>query len=175
MTEADLSGTCTGGLSRQNLSAPAQFSLDRLTTATRRLSQQIDNLSNSVSVINHSKSLPASPKMSTSAPTKQRTCHNCHAPSDIHALIPTGLNKCPLPHWDGCPGGYVDGKAANGSEWRGCPPDYEPVATENHHSLSVSSDSNKEEFEDTLSQAGERDVFDETSENNKVDEEQVTC
>ena len=57
---------------------------------------------------------------------KQWTCHACHAPSSMHSQVPSGLNKCPLDHYEGCPGGYVDGKAANGSEWRGCPDDFVP-------------------------------------------------
>ena len=44
----------------------------------------------------------------------------------MHTQIPSGLNRCPLDHYEGCPGGYVDGKAANGSEWRGCPPNFVP-------------------------------------------------
>ena len=54
-----------------------------------------------------------------------RTCHGCHAPlDDDHKDYPSGWQKCPLDHWTGCEGGIVQGKAANGSEWRACPPDY---------------------------------------------------
>ena len=54
-----------------------------------------------------------------------RTCHGCHAPiDDDHKDYPSGWQKCPLDHWSGCLGGIVEGKASNGSEWRGCPPEY---------------------------------------------------
>ena len=55
-----------------------------------------------------------------------RTCHGCHAPLDEdHQAFPSGWIKCQLEHWEGCKGGILDGKAANGSEWRGCPEGYE--------------------------------------------------
>ena len=56
-----------------------------------------------------------------------RTCHGCHAPlGEDHQAYPSGL-KCQLVHWEGCKGGVLDGKAANGSEWRACPDGYEFV------------------------------------------------
>ena len=57
-----------------------------------------------------------------------RTCHGCHAPLDEdHQAYPSGWQKCQLEHWEGCHGGIVDGKSANGSEWRGCPEGYKFV------------------------------------------------
>ena len=57
-----------------------------------------------------------------------RTCHGCHAPLDEdHQDHPAGREKCRLEHWDGCRGGIVDGKATNGSDWRGCPDGYKYV------------------------------------------------
>ena len=57
-----------------------------------------------------------------------RTCHGCHAPLDeVHQAYPSGWQKCQLEHWEGCHGGIVDGKSANGSEWRGCPEGYKFV------------------------------------------------
>ena len=54
-----------------------------------------------------------------------RTCHGCHAPlDDDHKDYPSGWQKCPLDHWSGCKGGIVEGKAVNGSEWKGCPLEY---------------------------------------------------
>ena len=54
-----------------------------------------------------------------------RTCHGCHAPIDAdHHNFPSGWQKCPLDHWDGCSGGIVEGKGTNGKDWRGCPDDY---------------------------------------------------
>ena len=54
-----------------------------------------------------------------------RTCHGCHAPlDDDHQAFPSGWQKCQLEHWEGCPGSIVDGKSANGSDWRGCPEGY---------------------------------------------------
>ena len=54
-----------------------------------------------------------------------RICHGCHAPiDDDHKDYPSGWQKCPLDHWTGCSGGIAEGKAANGSEWRGCPEEY---------------------------------------------------
>ena len=58
-----------------------------------------------------------------------RTCHGCHGPLNSgHQDYPSGWQRCPLPHWDGCPGGVLGGKAANGSEWKACPEGYEPGA-----------------------------------------------
>ena len=57
--------------------------------------------------------------------TMPRTCHGCHAPlGEDHQAFPSGPQKCQLEHWDGCKGGILDGKSANGSEWRGCPEGY---------------------------------------------------
>ena len=159
----------SGNLSRrQSQSAPALLALDRLISSTLSLSQRVSALGDSVRASRSSFSLPNSParEMSPTEATKQRTCHACHAPVSMHSEIPTGLNRCPLPHWDECQGGYVDGKAPNGSEWRGCPPDFIP-RTSSHES----DGSQKDEFEDTLSQVGaaaakgEDDVFSELEKN----------
>ena len=57
--------------------------------------------------------------------TMVRTCHGCHAPLDEdHQEYPSGWQKCQLEHWDGCRGGIAEGKALNGSDWRGCPLGY---------------------------------------------------
>ena len=67
-----------------------------------------------------------------------RTCHGCHAPLDPdHQSFPSGWQKCPLEHWDGCEGGIVEGKATNGKEWRGCPPDYVGGAAGGENSFEV--------------------------------------
>ena len=160
----------SGNLSRrQSQSAPALLALDRLITSTLSLSQRVSALGETVRASRSSVSLPNSPalEMSSTEAVKQRTCHACHAPVSLHTEIPTGLNRCPLPHWDGCQGGHTDGKAPNGSEWRGCPPDFIPGS-----SLG-SDDTQKDEFEDTLSHvsiAGARsedDVFSELKEKNE--------
>ena len=84
------------------------------------------------------KILSLSPLVSSSADTSSppgasllltvgmsHTCHGCHAPlDDDHKDYPSGWQKCPLDHWTGCKGGIVEGKAGNGSEWRGCSLEY---------------------------------------------------
>ena len=166
----------SGNLSRrQSQSAPALLALDRLITSTLSLSQRVSALGETVRASRSSVLLPNSPalEMSSTEAVKQRTCHACHAPVSLHTEIPTGLNRCPLPHWDGCQGGHTDGKAPNGSEWRGCPPDFIPGS-----SLG-SDDSQKDEFEDTLSHVshadarGEDDVFSELKETKKSETEEI--
>ena len=106
---------------QQSKSSLALFVLDDLAYRTNILNHRISAFGQSLR-ISRSSSLPNSPmKISTMDGAKQWTCHACHAPSSMHSQVPSGLNKCPLDHYEGCPGGYVDGKAANGSEWRGCP------------------------------------------------------
>ena len=140
----------SGNLSlRQSQSAPVLLAFDRLISSTLSLSHRVSALGVSVRASRSSFSLPSSPSrtMSTTATAKQRTCHACHAPVSLHTEIPTGLSKCPLPHWDGCQGGYVDGKAANGKEWRGCPLDFVPGSP----SPQSDEESEKDAFEDTQS------------------------
>ena len=131
------------------MSLSATSSLDKLSVATDQLSQRVASLGSLIVVTGESASLPTSPTqgstvrsprpsaslptspsltMSTSDIKKTRTCHSCHAPTDIHTQIPTGINRCPLPHWDGCPGGHADSKDSKGREWRGCPPAFNPSA-----------------------------------------------
>ena len=145
-------------LRRHSVSSPALLSLDKLSSATRRLSQQLDSLTVKASSLKNSNSAPNSPttSMSTSTSVKTRTCHSCHAPTEIHTKIPTGVNRCPLPHWDGCPGGHVDGANAKGGEWRACPEEFVPGAPQSP-SASDCSGSQKDEFEDTFSNIGEGD------------------
>lgn len=78
----------------------------------------------------------------------------------IHAQAPTGVNKCPLSHWEGCSGGIVGGKAANGSEWLGCPADFIAGAPGVDFTKSDSSDDGRDTFEETLEQVeGDDRVF----------------
>ena len=149
----------SGKLSRrQSQSAPALLALDRLISSTVSLSLRVSALGDSVRLSRSSISLPASPSksMSTTAPAKERTCHACHAPASLHTEIPTGLSRCPLPHWDGCQGGYVDGKAANGAEWRGCPLDFVPGSP----SPQSDEESDKDAFEDSRSHIDVNEVKD---------------
>ena len=113
---------------RQSLSAPARLCIGRLETATRHLDQSILSLSSFVSksseVLAHPESSSHTSEQFTKLNTNKMpcTCHGCHAPlDDDHLDYPSGWQKCPLEHWDGCKGGIADGKAANGSEWKGCP------------------------------------------------------
>ena len=110
-------------LRRHSFSAPSQLCVDRLDIAVKHLGQRILSLSTLVST---STSPSPQPVDSLLFPNKMtRICHGCHAPiDDDHKDYPTGWQKCPLDHWSGCLGGVVEGKAANGSEWRGCPQDY---------------------------------------------------
>ena len=88
----------------------------------------------------------------------------CHAPVTIHAQVPTGVNKCPLSHWEGCSGGIVEGKAANGSEWLGCPADFIAGAPGVDFDKSDSSDDGRDTFEETLEEVeGDDRVFTEES------------
>lgn len=116
-------------LRRHSFSAPAKLCLDRLDTATRILGSRVSSLSSLVSRSRESPEVSLIPLLILSSPnstsTMGRTCHGCHAPLDSdHQSFPSGWQKCPLEHWDGCQGGIVEGKGTNGKEWRGCPPDY---------------------------------------------------
>ena len=122
---------------RQSFSAPARICLARLDTATKALGKRVHSLSQVVrSSSSGSLNLPGAANISSSCPTPGgdivgpgattmvRTCHGCHAPLDEdHQAYPSGHLKCQLEHWEGCKGGVLDGKAANGSEWRACPDD----------------------------------------------------
>ena len=89
----------------------------------KHLGQKILSLSSLVSSSADTSSLPGASLLLTGG--MFRTCHGCHAPlDDDHKDYPSGWQKCPLDHWTGCKGGIVEGKAGNGSEWRGCPVDY---------------------------------------------------
>ena len=109
---------------RQSFSAPARLCVDRLDTAVKHLGHRILSLSSLVSGSADTSSLPSACSLLTDR--MSRTCHGCHAPLDHHHHKdhPSGWLKCPLDHWAGCEGGIVEGKAQNGSDWRGCPPDY---------------------------------------------------
>ena len=118
---------------RQSWSAPAKLSLDRLDAATQNLGKRVLSLTRLVK--KSSSSLDEVTPGPISQPTKSpvnlvwdkmvRTCHGCHAPLDKdHQDYPSGWQKCQLEHWDGCHGGIADGKAPNGSDWRGCPLGY---------------------------------------------------
>ena len=165
------------------MSLSATASLDKLSVATDQLSQRVASLGSLIVETRESSSLPSSPTqgsslrsprpsvslpaspsltMSTSDKKRTRTCHSCHAPTDIHTQIPTGINICPLPHWDGCPGGHADGKDSKGREWRGCPSTFTPAATSmaTGSSSSVSSNgSQRDEFEDSVSYIPQSEVF----------------
>ena len=124
-------------LRRHSLSAPARLCLGRLDIATKQLGQRILSLSSLVSKSSLALSQPGSLGQSTPVlltDRMNRTCHGCHAPiDDDHKDYPSGWQKCPLDHWTGCQGGIAEGKAANGSEWRACPPEYvfvEAVSTD---------------------------------------------
>ena len=179
------------------MSLSATASLDKLSVATNQLSQRVASLGSLIVVTGESASLPSSPtqgstvrspRPSASLPTspsltmsasdikKTRTCHSCHAPTDIHTQIPTGINRCPLPHWDGCPGGHADGKDSKGREWRGCPPAFNPSATSMQKATGSSSSassegSQRDEFEDSVSHIPEmaHEVF-KDPENAKLDD-----
>ena len=105
--------------------------------ATKQLGQRILSLSSLVAQSSEASSQQQVLGQSTSwlsLHKMNRTCHGCHALIDeFHKDIPSGWQKCPLEHWSGCKGGIAEGKASNGSEWRGCPSDYvyvEAVSTD---------------------------------------------
>ena len=105
--------------------------------ATKQLGQRILSLSSLVAQSSEASSQQQVLGQSTSwlsLHKMNRTCHGCHAIIDEdHKDIPSGWQKCPLEHWSGCKGGIAEGKASNGSEWRGCPSDYvyvEAVSTD---------------------------------------------
>ena len=84
-----------------------------------------------------------------------RTCHGCHAPLDEdHQDHPSGWLKCQLEHWEGCRGGILDGKAANGSDWRGCPEGYEYVEQVGDDSSEGEEDLGLKLKDNSLSDAG---------------------
>ena len=108
------------------------MSIGRLEQATQNLGKRVLSLSKLASRPSNGVDLSPdqSPGLAKSvvrpvADTMGRTCHGCHAPlDDDHQAYPSGWQKCQLEHWDGCQGGIADGKAANGSDWRGCPLGY---------------------------------------------------
>ena len=105
--------------------------------ATKQLGQRIFSLS----------ALVSKSSASQCAFRRSRTCHGCHAPlDDDHKEYPSGWLKCPLDHWTGCEGGIVEGKAANGSEWRGCPPDYVYVEAVSEEDADLGDGLNKDEI-----------------------------
>ena len=130
--------SCQGSpLRRHSFSAPARLCLGRLDLATKQLGQRILSLSSLVAQTSEASSQQQVLRQSTSwlsLHKMNRTCHGCHALIDEdHKDIPSGWQKCPLEHWSGCKGGIAEGKASNGSEWRGCPSDYvyvEAVSTD---------------------------------------------
>ena len=144
ITTLDTSASCQRSpLRRHSFSAPARVCLARLDRATKTLGDRVQSLTQ---VVKSSSSLslhplsgesaavgfpPSTPEKVSVGPcdtTMVRTCHGCHAPlGEEHQDHPAGRDKCQLEHWDGCRGGIVDGKAANGSDWRGCPDGYKHV------------------------------------------------
>ena len=152
----------TGITRRLSQSAPALLALDRLISVTGTLDKRVSALGLSVRASRSSSFL--SSNMSEPTSTKQRTCHACHAPLSLHSNIPSGLARCPLPHWDECPGGYTDGKASNGKEWRGCPTEFSQASRTSPAPSSEGSGSQRDDFEDSLShvdltEKNEDDVF----------------
>ena len=149
--------------------APARLCLDRLDKATKVLEERVHSLSQVVrsssvrsssvrssssssleflgresTVVSFPSSTPEILPVEPIATTMVRTCHGCHAPLDEeHQAFPSGWLKCQLENWEGCKGGILDGKSANGSDWRGCPYDY--VHVESVNDDSVSSEGTEEE------------------------------
>ena len=79
---------------------------------------------------------PSSPAvLESSNMTGGRTdprCHECHGPiAEYHAKYPHGMGKCPLQHYDLCPGDISEGKDKGGHLWRGCPDSYGPPVLDN--------------------------------------------
>ena len=56
-------------------------------------------------------------------PPNPRTCHHCHRllNDPDHVGMPTGVDRCTLEHWEGCPGGKAGGRDSNGGVWTACP------------------------------------------------------
>ena len=108
--------------------------LDRLEAATQNLGRRVLSLSRLIKKSSNSSddnltpgpvSHPEKSLVNLVVDTMARTCHGCHAPIDEdHQDHPSGWQKCRLEHWDGCQGGIAEGKAPNGSDWRGCPLGY---------------------------------------------------
>ena len=148
--------TLSSNLARcSSQSAPALLALDELAYKTNVLNQRVSTLRESLRAPSLSFSLPNSPlKVSVMDPGKKGTCHACHAPLSMHSQVPSGLNRCPLEHYEGCPGGFVDGKAANGSEWRGCPSGFVP-GSRSPPCRSVGSDNQDEVFTNVENKSGE--------------------
>ena len=128
--------------------------LERLDRATKVLGERVHSLSQVVRISSTSleflgrvSSLSSAPEILPVGPcitTMVRTCHGCHAPLDEeHQAHPSGWQKCQLEHWEGCKGGILDGKSANGSDWRGCPDGY--VHVESVDDDSVSGEDTEEE------------------------------
>ena len=119
---------------RHSCSAPARLSLDRLEAATENLGRRVLSLSRLVPRSSLDEGLtdvpslvhqPVNSLVNLVVDTMVRTCHGCHGPLDEdHQEYPSGWQKCQLEHWDGCQGGIAEGKASNGSDWRGCPLGY---------------------------------------------------
>ena len=134
MPDSDLQPVHNNLQRRHSQSAPALLVLEELSLKTNLLNQRVSSLGDIIRTSRTSTSLPcnsgpdSTSVMVMDGGVKQRTgtCHACHAPLALHTQIPSGLNRCPLEHYEGCPGGYIEGKAANGSEWKGCPPDFVP-------------------------------------------------
>jgi hypothetical protein len=172
-------------LRRHSFSAPSRLCIERLDTATRHLNTRVKSLSRLVSSLPGSplsRSLPATgqaiPNQISPATTLSssedmgRTCHGCHAPLDEdHQNVPSGWQKCPLEHWNGCEGGIVDGKALNGADWKGCPLDYLYVADESDGSLEHNDDAKGLDKVDFSLNHGEDNLDDvkESLENNPKD------
>ena len=58
-------------------------------------------------------------------PGGSRQCHGCHGPCDAsHKGYPTGAERCPLDHYEGCEGGITAGFDRLDQKWRGCPDDF---------------------------------------------------
>ena len=162
---------------RLSQSAPALTTLDRLVSATEELDRCVSSLGVAIQISSESFSAPSSPTFAMSDSGKKGTCHACHAPLAIHSSLPSGLARCPLPHWEECPGGIDGGKAANGSEWRGCPIDFEPkqLAISVHSSHSSSPGQDDDVFNDCLEKkdTDSKESKDQGTENKELEELQA--
>ena len=155
--------------------SPALIAINRLISSTDSLSHHVSSLGvklrTSVSVPSSPKSplistarasvsLPTSPERFSNMDTgKKGTCHACHAPLSIHSQVPHGLDRCTLPHWEGCPGGYRDGKAANGSEGKGCPSELDTSV----HSVGSHSNESQGDYELKKDEILQDDAFNENT------------
>ena len=86
----------------QSRSSPALLVLDELAYRTNLLNHRVYSFGKSLRASRSSCSLPNSPtKFVMADGAKEWTCHACHAPCSMHTQIPSGLNRCPLDHYEG--------------------------------------------------------------------------